>query len=417
MPSQPGPPGPETTDSSAILIEDPAEEGKKGTLSPIEHEQYRIETIRVPTQKLDALMRQVGELTTTKIHIARRLAELEELLRWWEEWNREALGHRSLVHEWKQEVTEELRRRTSAYLEEEGQRLEHMGRLLFRLRHALDEDQTRLELVTNELEDGVRAVRLLPLSTLFQRFPRLVRDLARTQGKEVHLEITGGETSADKRILEEMKDPLTHLIRNAIDHGIEPPAERERAGKPRRGTISLRAYQTATNIIIEVADDGRGLDPEAIRRTALQRRICGEDELALMTPEQVQSLIFTSGFSTSPLITDLSGRGVGLDVVRTNVEHLKGDLRVESSPGQGCTFSIRLPITLATSRVLIVMVAQRSYALPVEYVHTTRLVAPSAILTVQGRKAILQEGKPISLVPLADLLEIQTAKAVPASSQ
>src|SRR5262249_21991313 len=154
----------------------------------------------------------------------------------------------------------------------------------------------------------------------------------------------------DKRIIEEMKDPLMHMVRNAIDHGIESPDERERLGKPRKATVILRAGRTAANVFIEVEDDGRGLDLDAIRRVARKRGICREEELAAMTPAQVRMLILRPGFSTSPIVTDVSGRGVGMDVVHTNVERLKGTIQVDSEPGKGSCFRLQFPITLATTR-------------------------------------------------------------------
>jgi two-component system chemotaxis sensor kinase CheA len=208
-----------------------------------------------------------------------------------------------------------------------------------------------------------------------------------------------------------MKDPLMHMIRNAIDHGLEPPDDRQPRGKPRIGTIRLRARLTLANLVIEVADDGRGLDLEAIKRTALKRRLRREEELAAMTSEQIQSLIFAPGFSTSPLVTDVSGRGVGLDVVYANVERLKGNIQVESALGHGCTLRICLPRTLAATRVLIVMADQRPYALPVEYVHTTRLVSPQEIFTIEGMDTLVVAGKPVSLAYLSTLLEISSHAA------
>jgi len=196
------------------------------------------------------------------------------------------------------------------------------------------------------------------------------------------------------------------MIRNAIDHGLEPPAERQRCGKPRLGTIRLQARITSSNLVIEVADDGRGLDLERIKETALKRRLRREEELAAMTPAQTQALIFAPGFSTSPIVTDMSGRGVGLDVVGANVEQLKGSIQVESSLGHGCRFCICLPRALATTRALIVMVDRRAYALPIEYVYTTRLVSPQEIFPIEGMDTLVVDGKPVSLAHLSTLLNI-----------
>jgi len=291
-----------------------------------------------------------------------------------------------------------------------AERLEQLGAALDRFRSGAYEDSARLEYVAGQLEDGIRAIRLLPLSTIFNQFPRLVHDLAQEQQKEIELIVEGGETSADKRILEEMKDPLMHMLRNAIDHGIETPQQREQAGKPRGGTIRLKAWQTATHVVIEIGDDGRGLDLDAIKLAALKRGAGHERELAAMSTTQIQSLIFVSGFSTSTFVTDVSGRGVGLDVVRNNVARLKGNIQTESAPGQGLTLRVQLPVTLATARVLIAAVNGRSYAIPVEYVQISRMAQPNEIFTLEGRASLMLDGQAVSVARLADLLELSNAE-------
>ncbi len=370
---------------------------------------YRIKTLRVETRDLDSLMTQAGELTVTKIRIAHRLNDVESLLGFWEDWSRDAfvnryalgtasaMGDRSQIWQTFQQRTEE--------------RIEQMGAAITRLRNALYEDTMRLEGLAEELEAGVRTLRLMPLSSLFSLFPRMVRDLARQESKQVELVLEGGETRADKRILEEMKDPIAHMLRNAIDHGLESPEERQRLGKPAIATITLRGYQTANNILIEVSDDGRGIDPAVIRRAAIAKQLCREEDLDAMTPSQIQALIFEPGFSTRNFVTEVSGRGVGLDVVRTNVDRLKGSIEVLSTPGQGCTIRIRLGTTLATVHVLIVRVAGIDYALPVEFVLRTQLVRPSEIFTIEGREATLLDEYPVPVAHLIDLLELPAQEA------
>jgi len=200
-------------------------------------------------------------------------------------------------------------------------------------------------------------VHLLPLSVVFNLFPRMVRDLARTQEKDIVLHIEGGESTANKRILEEMKVPLMHLIRNAVDHGIEPADERRRIGKALPAAIYLRAYQTSSDVVIELEDDGRGLDIEAIKNKARQGQFRHEDDLADMTPEQAQALIFSSGFSTGSYGANVAGRGIGLDVVSDNIENLKGSVRVDFVQGWGCLFRMKFPtaknINLYVSNVTI----------------------------------------------------------------
>ncbi|WP_199345106.1 MULTISPECIES: hybrid sensor histidine kinase/response regulator [Nostoc] len=365
---------------------------------------YRIETIRVGTRHLDTLMTQAGELTVTKIRIAHRLREIEAIANLWEEWNRDLFTNRFAFSREQQGNVAFQRLETFHHHSEE--RLEQLGHLVKTLRSSLSEDTTRLEQLSGDLEEGIRTLRLLPFATIFNLFPRMVRDLAQQQGKLVELILEGKDTLADKRLLEEMKDPLMHILRNAIDHGIEPPQERERLGKSTTATIRLRAYQTPTNIVLEISDDGRGLNLDKIKQIAVKRGICSEEESATMTPSQIQALIFAPGFSTAPLVTEVSGRGVGLDVVQTNVEKLKGTIEVESFPGQGCTLRVNLGITLATAHVLIVQVNQMPYAIPVEFVQTACLIKSEEIFPLEGRDTIIRDGQPISVVQLADLLEL-----------
>ena len=387
-------------------------------------EKYHIDTIRVDPQRLDALMTQVGELTVTKIRIAQRLTEIEEIIGLWEEWSRDtfvsrlaleknstrglAIDHKGYREERRsrQNGTNPQNNNFHRRLEE---RLDRLGNQLGHLRRNTYEDTARLDAISGDLKEGIRALRLLPLSTVFNLFPRMVRDLARQQAKEVELIIEGGDTCADKHILEEIKDPLMHLIRNAIDHGIELPSEREAAGKPRVATIRLKGLQNARSVIIELSDDGRGLNLDQIRQAALQRGTCREEDLSSMTDSQVQNLIFTSGFSTRIAVTQMSGRGVGLDVVRTNIERLKGDVWVESVANQGCLFRMQINTTLATTHVLIAAIQNTPYALPVEFVQTTRLIPHKDIFAIEGSHTITIDDQPISVAWLSDLLELDVS--------
>lgn len=387
------------------------------TVSGSSSSSYRIETIRVATQNLDDLMTQAGELTVTKTRLVHRLSDIEKLTNLWETWTREAFMNRLAFH---QIETEQNGSKKNAiviqlqnYYQRTEERLERLGTLVNRLKNRFHEDTARLELITEELESEIRTLRLLPLSTIFNLFPRAVRDLAKREGKEVELVIEGAETRADKRILEEMKDPLMHMIRNAIDHGIETPEERKKLGKLPVATLRIKGYQTASNIIIEVADDGRGLNLDRIKQTAIKRNICTLEELANMTENQIQSLIFAAGFSTRTFVTEVSGRGVGLDVVRTNVEALKGSIQVESISGKGCTFRLQVSTSLATANVLIVAVEGIAYALPIEFIETAKLVAYDDIFAIEGKSTIVSDGQPLSVAYLVDLLELKNREWLP----
>ena len=373
-----------------VALEKPKVEQPKSkpkTLVKTVGESYRIDTIRVKTEDLDALMTQAGELTVTKIRIAHLGAQVEEVASLWEELQnskqqRNVLGEEIINYE------------------------ERLNKIIEQLKTTSQENSARLDLISGELEEKIRTLRLLPLSTVFNLFPRMVRDLAKEEGKEVELIIEGGETVADKQILEEIKDPLMHILRNAIDHGIETPEERENLGKPRQATLYLRGAQSGSNIYIEISDDGRGLEIEKIKKTAIEQGIVRQEELATMTENQIQNLIFTHGFSTRNFITEVSGRGVGLDVVRTNIERLKGNIELESVVGQGCTFRLSLGTTLATANVLLVDVQGIVHAIPIEFVQSNLLISFNDIFTIEGKQTIILNKQAVSVANLADILEL-----------
>ncbi|NTV11743.1 MAG: response regulator, partial [Zoogloea sp.] len=227
------------------------------------------------------------------------------------------------------------------------------------------------------------------------------------------LSIEGGELAADKRIIEVMKDVLTHLLRNAIDHGIEGKDERRGAGKPASAAIRLAAWRDASQIVIEVADDGRGLDTEAIRRAALRQSLASEAELAAMAPEQIHPLIFAPGLSTARFVTDTSGRGVGMDAVRASIESIKGSIELVSRPGAGLAVRMRLPLTLTTARVLIVKCEEHLFALPIEQVRNAMFVAPGELFSIEGRQMLELGGDVLPVASLARLLELPPPDGAP----
>ncbi|WP_299412338.1 hybrid sensor histidine kinase/response regulator [Acaryochloris sp. IP29b_bin.148] len=381
--------------------------------TPKETDSYQIDTVRVAATKLDLLITQASELAVTKLRIARRTDDITQILNLWENWSRENATQRTLLDHLAQQVEPELLSPLQETQHRHQGYLEQFGDLIRQLRGTATTDTARLDTISNSLESGILKLRMLPLSSLFGLFPRLVRDLAKDQSKDIHFVIEGGDTLADKRILEEMKAPLTHLIRNAIDHGIEPLSERLAAGKANQATLGLRGYQVGSSICIELVDDGRGLDLDKIKCTALRRGLYSEAELDQMSPDQIQSLIFQPGFSTRTTVTELSGRGVGLDVVHANVERLKGTIQVSSTPGQGCTFRLMLGASLTTTNVLIVSVDQTPYAIPVEAVDTMIQVQRQDIYVVDDSPTVTFEDQPLSLVWLADLLELPTAASPP----
>ncbi|MCI0395700.1 MAG: hybrid sensor histidine kinase/response regulator [Chloroflexi bacterium] len=367
------------------------------------------ETIRVSISKLDALMAQFSELLGAKIRAEQRLAEVRQMQTMAANWNKEWLAlrgsHSRLSrngHNGHNKDVEAL----IAFTDKNQAQLRSLMAQTNTLYRQFGNDNLRLSLIVDELQEEIKRVRMLPLATITASFHRMVRDLARQQGKEITLVITGNETELDKRVLEQVKDPLIHLLRNAVDHGIETAEERQQAGKPAEGQIHLAASQQGNNMVVTVSDDGRGLDLPAIRQTAARRGLMSLSEARKLTDADAAALIFSSGLSTSKIITDISGRGVGLDVVRQNVEELHGTLDVSSQPGQGTTFTLTLPLTLASSRGLMVRAGSQTFILPHSTVERMLQVKRSDVASVEGREAIIYRGKPVALAWLEDLLEL-----------
>ncbi len=256
--------------------------------------------------------------------------------------------------------------------------------------------------LTHDLQSTVTSVRLAPVEKLFQRFTGVLRNTGRECGKSVKLTIAGGDTPLDRSISEQMYDPLVHLLRNAVDHGIEMPEERRRLGKPETGVIHLSAERRGDNVILRVSDDGGGIDPEQVRRAAVKRRLYSEEEARALSDEEIAQVVFMSGFSTASQVTDLSGRGVGLDVVMQHVQRLRGSVNIETTPGRGATFVIQLPLTLAILQVQLAQVGQFIYAIPLHLVRETLLIEPDAVQEMQRGQVIFVHNAPLPLRYLTD---------------
>lgn len=243
--------------------------------------------------------------------------------------------------------------------------------------------------LSQDLHDRIMSVRLLPLSLVFSRFPRLVRDLGKKLSREVRLQMSGEETVIDKNIIDALYDPLVHMVRNAVDHGIEPPQEREELAKPRSGTIEIKAYNQGQKVVIEVADDGRGLNAGQIRRKAAEKGLADADFLQRMTDRQLYEILFTPGFSLADKVSEISGRGVGLDVVRTNIERIGGVIEIDSQTGLGTRFCIQLPLTLAIGKGLLVESRGQNFYLPIDLIEETMPYDPERLYTYKGQEAIV----------------------------
>ena len=270
--------------------------------------------------------------------------------------------------------------------------------------HALDQVVGQLDLLVSDLQSAVMKTRMQPIGRLFQKYPRIARDLARALGKEVELVLIGEDTEIDKTMIEDLSDPIIHLIRNAVDHGIELPEERRAHGKPEKSQVRLEARQEGDHIVLLVADDGRGMNPERLRAKAVEKGLITDEEANTMDERQSFNLVMLPGFSTKDVASDVSGRGVGMDVVKTNIQKLNGSIDIKSVSGQGTSFVISLPLTLAILPVLVVRLGDQPFAVPLSMVREILPVDANAIQEIGGRATIVVRGEVLPMLPLANLL-------------
>ncbi|MBC7266037.1 MAG: chemotaxis protein CheW [Coriobacteriia bacterium] len=358
------------------------------------------QTVRIRTEQVDRLLNLVSEVVISQIKAEQHARDLRAA---------QALAN-DLYQAWRR-VNASLAfdvQRAGAASDDLGIIDEMVTELKNRMTHMLKEysdEVSRASTVVADLQEHSMAIRMLPVSTVFNAFPRAVRDLARQFKKEVDLVIEGGDTELDKKVLEEINDPLIHIMRNAVDHGIEPVEKRRELGKPEKGTIRLAARQEGDHIVIEISDDGAGIDPAAVKAAAVRKGYITESEAKSMSDREATYLIFEAGFSTSPIITEISGRGVGMDVVREFiVDKLKGSLDVESRPGEGTTFRLTIPLTLAIIRALLVRVSEQVFAIPTASIEETLRIDPAEVIKAEGREVIRRQRRTIPLVHLRDVL-------------
>ncbi|WIM06755.1 MAG: chemotaxis protein CheA [Candidatus Nitricoxidivorans perseverans] len=271
--------------------------------------------------------------------------------------------------------------------------------------HALDQAVSQLDLLVSDLQNAVMKTRMQPIGRLFQKYPRIARDLARSLGKDVELVLTGEDTEIDKTMIEDLSDPIIHLIRNAVDHGVEPSAERLALGKPEKSEVRLEARQEGDHIVLVVADDGRGMNAEKLRAKAVEKGLITDEEANTMDERQSLNLVFLPGFSTKDTASDVSGRGVGMDVVRTNIQKLNGSIEIKSSPGKGSTFIISLPLTLAILPVLLVQLGEQPFAVPLSMVREILPIDVAQVQEVGGNATMVVRGEVMPIYPLPFLLD------------
>jgi len=275
----------------------------------------------------------------------------------------------------------------------------------------LNETVERMSRTMGDLQNIVLTMRMIPIETVFNRFPKMVRTLSRDLKKKINLEILGAETELDRTVIDEIGDPLVHLIRNSVDHGIESPEVRLANGKPEEGNVTLRAYHSGNYVFIEIEDDGAGINRERVLKKAISKGIVSKEAALSLSDKQINELILSSGFSTAEVISDISGRGVGLDVVKTTIESLGGNISIESTEGVGSIFSIQLPLTLSIISVMLVEIEQETYAIPLSSIIETSIIKNSDILNAHNQKVIDFRGKVVPLIFLDEIFDVPRAES------
>jgi two-component system chemotaxis sensor kinase CheA len=374
-----------------------------------------VETVRIRWNRLESLDRVTQELVSAKtayIHLDEKIRELTEDLRHHRRFKEQTGGHVQPVRPFESRLAN---RETAALPPEYEDSLPLFETRLRAMQEFSRQSLRDLNKMTTALQEELKQVMLLPCASLLGSIPRTARDLATQLGKKVAVELTGGDVAVDRRVLETLRTPLLHLLRNCLDHGIESPAERERAGKNRQGCIWVAVTQMErSQICISVRDDGKGIDWDAVRDKAIKHHLIQEEDRATLTHEDLTDLLFESDLSTAPLITDISGRGLGMGIVRAAAESLGGNVTVLSQPGQGTTFRIVVPTAVSSFIGLVVQVGARSFVIPRPNIETARLVNPAETRTVGGNLALTIGNRPTPLVLLADVLELEASPAATA---
>lgn len=371
--------------------------------------------LRVESDRIDDMMNQVGELVTNKSSYEQYDDDLTSYTKIIE------YGINDIRKYYKDSVIQILRKLEyyvnkkeikdlrNSYLDGFNNKLIDMVKMEEDLKETLDKFRNSYQLltrVTNDLQETVMKIRMLPIAQTFNRFPRLIRDLSRDLGKEVKLEMSGEETELDKSVIEVLVDPLIHIVRNAMDHGIEMPEEREKAGKPRVGTISLSASHNGNLIVIKISDDGKGMSPQKIFENAIKKGLVSAD--AKLTEKQMLEYIFAPGFSTATKVTNLSGRGVGMDVVKKSLDKINGTVGIETELGKGSAFFLRIPLTVAIIQALIVDAEKEYYAIPINSISETLKIGVEDIQNLEGTEVIKIREDVINVLSVKELFKLPT---------
>jgi len=347
-----------------------AKTGKQGIATSKTNDVAAKKNIRVEAEKIDSLINQVGELVVDRAYFFQLFDDM-----------------RGLQQHFKDDIglDQKEMKKVRAFTYRMGEAIASLSR------------------TSNELQEGVMKIRMLPISQLFNRYPRLVHDLTRNNNKKVNLRVEGEETELDKMVVEKLSDPLIHIIRNAIDHGLEDAKDRISAGKPEAGTLFLKSYHESNQVVVEIMDDGCGIEPELVKNKAIEKGLVSKNEADRMTPQEIIRLITAAGFSTADEITDTSGRGVGMDVVRKNIEKLNGTLEIDSRVGQGTSIRLKIPLTLAIIPAHLVRVSGNMYTIPLANIEETLRIKKDETTVIEGTEVVYLREKTLPIVHLSSL--------------
>ena len=368
------------------------------------------ETVRVSVGKLDRLMSEATELFVASMHAEERERALIDIRqthsRWQREWRSIRMHyihlerHMEALHEQVQpEIAAILR-----FLDSNERYLVEMNRRIAQLVQAVSQDSLYLSTLADQMQDDISSMRLMPLDSMVNSVQRTVRDVSRELGKQVHLEIKGANIEIDKTVLDTLRDPLLHLIRNAVDHGIESPQERRRIGKPASGLLSITIEQRGSEIVITVEDDGGGIDTERVKRTAVQQQLLTEIGANALSDDELHQYIFQPGLTTSSIVTGVSGRGMGMDIVRERVEGLRGRISLHSRPGAGTTITLTVPVSLTRLRCILLRLNEQVFALPSSVVVRMQMIPATELFTGEGQDMLLINGQPVPCLKLSAVL-------------
>ena len=372
-----------------------------------------IRTLRVDTSKLDSLISQTGELLVNGIKTREHLFELSNINSKLIQWNGESkkvinylkyLEKKGIFNDGTDDSAYIFYKKAQNFFWSNADIIADIQKDFGKLYNIISEDDNKLHQTAMEIESIAKGIRVLPLATIFHSFPRMIRDIALENKKKVNFIVTGSDTTVDKKLIEEIKMPLIHILRNSISHGIEIPEERLKNGKKEYGIVKLNAKQIENNVIITIEDDGYGINLEKVKKTAIKKGILTEEEIENITNEQLMKLLFLPGFSTEESITEISGRGIGLDIVKTKINNLNGDINIDSVLNRGCRVTIKLPVSMSTIKTFVIMVNNQKYAIPVNAIKFVKRINKDEIFTKNGQNYIIYDEHSIPIYSLSEVL-------------